>query len=34
LMDASSHMTCKKCKYEFCWVCMGMISQCMTMTRF
>jgi len=18
-----SHMTCKKCKYEFCWVCMG-----------
>ena len=19
-----SHMTCKKCKYEFCWVCMGM----------
>lgn len=19
----SSHMTCKKCKYEFCWVCMG-----------
>jgi hypothetical protein len=21
-----SHMTCKKCKYEFCWVCMGTIS--------
>ena len=19
-----SHMTCKKCKHEFCWVCMGM----------
>lgn len=18
-----SHMTCRKCKYEFCWVCMG-----------
>ena len=18
-----SHMTCKKCKHEFCWVCMG-----------
>lgn len=27
MMNAShSHMTCKKCKYEFCWVCMGMIS--------
>ena len=25
-----SHMTCKKCKYEFCWVCMGTIfrSEC------
>lgn len=22
----ASHMTCKKCKYEFCWVCMGTIS--------
>lgn len=21
--DCPSHMTCKKCKYEFCWVCMG-----------
>lgn len=21
-------MTCKKCKYEFCWVCMGMLSSC------
>ena len=20
-----SHMTCKKCKYEFCWVCMGTV---------
>ena len=19
----AQHMTCKKCKYEFCWVCMG-----------
>lgn len=18
-----NHMTCKKCKYEFCWICMG-----------
>lgn len=22
-----SHMTCKKCKYEFCWVCMGAWSE-------
>lgn len=20
---SDSHMTCKKCKHEFCWVCMG-----------
>lgn len=23
LFSNNSHMTCKKCKYEFCWVCMG-----------
>lgn len=23
----SSHMTCKKCKHEFCWVCMGPWSE-------
>ena len=23
LFHLNSHMTCKKCKYEFCWVCMG-----------
>lgn len=23
-----SHMTCKKCKYEFCWVCMGTVFCC------
>jgi ariadne-1 len=23
----SSHMTCKKCKWEFCWVCMGPWSE-------
>ena len=23
LIAANSHMTCKKCKHEFCWVCMG-----------
>jgi hypothetical protein len=23
----NSHMTCKKCKYEFCWVCMGPWSE-------
>ncbi|PIL29670.1 hypothetical protein GSI_08108 [Ganoderma sinense ZZ0214-1] len=22
-----NHMTCKKCKYEFCWVCMGPWSE-------
>lgn len=22
-----SHMTCKKCKWEFCWVCMGPWSE-------
>jgi hypothetical protein len=22
-----SHMTCKKCKHEFCWVCMGSWSE-------
>jgi ariadne-1 len=22
-----SHMTCKKCKNEFCWVCMGPWSE-------
>ena len=25
LLILCSHMTCKKCKYEFCWVCMGAI---------
>lgn len=20
---SSNHMTCRKCKYEFCWICMG-----------
>lgn len=23
LLMSYSHMTCKKCKHEFCWVCMG-----------
>jgi len=23
----NSHMTCKKCKWEFCWVCMGPWSE-------
>jgi ariadne-1 len=23
LIAGNSHMTCKKCKHEFCWVCMG-----------
>ena len=23
LIVGGSHMTCKKCKHEFCWVCMG-----------
>jgi len=23
----TSHMTCKKCKWEFCWVCMGPWSE-------
>ena len=23
LIPGNSHMTCKKCKHEFCWVCMG-----------
>lgn len=27
LMTHDSHMTCKKCKYEFCWVCMGPWSE-------
>jgi hypothetical protein len=22
-----SHMTCKKCKWDFCWVCMGPWSE-------
>lgn len=22
-----SHMTCKKCRHEFCWVCMGPWSE-------
>lgn len=26
-MLTRSHMTCKKCKYEFCWVCMGPWSE-------
>ena len=30
IIHSLSHMTCKKCKYEFCWVCMGMISPCIT----
>lgn len=25
--DTISHMTCKKCKWEFCWVCMGPWSE-------
>lgn len=25
--DLNSHMTCKKCKHEFCWVCMGPWSE-------
>lgn len=25
--NENSHMTCKKCKWEFCWVCMGPWSE-------
>lgn len=25
--NGCSHMTCKKCKWEFCWVCMGPWSE-------
>lgn len=27
LTPRHSHMTCKKCKWEFCWVCMGPWSE-------